>query len=770
MKICSICKEQLLKESYSKKQWLRPASTRKCSNCVLQEEQKSKAALLEQRNQEGSGAVTTIREFQKLKLEEELEKKHRKPPRQTEEILGKIEEHSRPSAKVLQELLDGIEYERNFNKVYVDAVKQLHDEKFSSSRPPQTFESKEMLQLGRQYFLNGSSTVSPFHLVKVNLERPGLECNLGLKFEQHESVFMYVGECYFTPEDLWYFAHHFRKGNHKGRLPIEVDEDVPDHRSILMCPFCANLLDATVERKYVMVGKLLSTFNPQKGMGITCRPQLCCMSCFVDNQVKTGHDFEEFPHGCEEYGVKNLSKKVLKSSPYPLNSSSVPFARELFAWSYESGISIAWMEDMMKTFMSIQNDVFKDSTVKISKSKTKKAGMLVAKTKNKKLHQCYGCGRREADTSVCSACKNTYYCSKECQRRHWKVHQKSCSKENFIEALPSEEIIIIKNGKEDEKATKCRSNFCNSCSQLKRDDGSEVYCLCCGSYMYCGPCNGKPENNDGKANDGIPLSYLKACSLGCANKLKEFARPDEPTLHIHLSMLLDKYPIGKHVNNTRLKFVQLILNGVLVENALVEKDEQLQYAKNELLWLANNLDYAPAQLALACLQDPICHEDGDYYDGPIVVEYCYPTTKKMHFAPAPEDAKKYYERACEQKLPSALAVVGEFYMKGRNPIFPQDLSKGMKMLEEAAEMEHMDSMILMTKAYHNIDAIRDKGKAMKFLRKAADNGHFKAMLTVIEKVSREASDDKLKMSAEKYLAVLEKSRDINIFKTGLELY
>ena len=147
MKICSICKEQLLKESYSKKQWLRPASTRKCSNCVLQEEQKSKAALLESRK-EGTGATTNIREFQKLKLEEELEIKHRKPPRQTEEILGKIEEHSRPSAKVLQELLDGIEYERNFNKVYVDAVKQLYDEKFSSSRPPRTFESKEMLQPG----------------------------------------------------------------------------------------------------------------------------------------------------------------------------------------------------------------------------------------------------------------------------------------------------------------------------------------------------------------------------------------------------------------------------------------------------------------------------------------------------------------------------------------------------------------------------------------------------------------------------------------------
>ena len=84
---------------------------------------------------------------------------------------------------MLRELLDEIDYERNFNKQYVEAVRQLYDEKFSSSRPPRTFESDEMLLFGRQHFLLGTSTVSPFRLVKVNLEVPGLECSLCLKFE-----------------------------------------------------------------------------------------------------------------------------------------------------------------------------------------------------------------------------------------------------------------------------------------------------------------------------------------------------------------------------------------------------------------------------------------------------------------------------------------------------------------------------------------------------------------------------------------------------------
>ena len=114
-------------------------------------------------------------------------------------------------------------------------------------------------------------------------------------------------------------------------------------------------------------------------------------------------------------------------------------------------------------------------------------------------------------------------------------------------------------------------------------------------------------------------------------------------------------------------------------------------------------------------QDPICHEDGDYYDGPIVVEYCYPTTKKMHFAPAPEDAKKYYERACEQKLPSALAMVGEFYMKGRYPIFPQDflVQRNENVGGSCRNGAYGINGILMTQIYQNIDAIRDKGKAIK---------------------------------------------------------
>merc|ERR1712167_329988 len=51
---------------------------------------------------------------------------------------------------------------------------------------------------------------------------------------------------------------------------------------------------------------------------------------------------------------------------------------------------------------------------------------------------CAQCGMQEYVSSaakmtfnfikVCTRCKNVYYCSKACQKLHWKVHKKVCKK------------------------------------------------------------------------------------------------------------------------------------------------------------------------------------------------------------------------------------------------------------------------------------------------------------------------------------------------------
>ncbi len=40
---------------------------------------------------------------------------------------------------------------------------------------------------------------------------------------------------------------------------------------------------------------------------------------------------------------------------------------------------------------------------------------------------CENCKGREKKMMVCGQCRQTYYCSRECQKKNWKVHKKSCS-------------------------------------------------------------------------------------------------------------------------------------------------------------------------------------------------------------------------------------------------------------------------------------------------------------------------------------------------------
>ena len=41
-------------------------------------------------------------------------------------------------------------------------------------------------------------------------------------------------------------------------------------------------------------------------------------------------------------------------------------------------------------------------------------------------------------TLTCSKCRSTYYCNKNCQKSHWKVHKKTCK--SILEQTPLSEI------------------------------------------------------------------------------------------------------------------------------------------------------------------------------------------------------------------------------------------------------------------------------------------------------------------------------------------
>lgn len=51
------------------------------------------------------------------------------------------------------------------------------------------------------------------------------------------------------------------------------------------------------------------------------------------------------------------------------------------------------------------------------------------------------CGLAECDkegTQRCGGCKETFYCSKECQKTHWKQHKYDCRKGFKFMKLPKE--------------------------------------------------------------------------------------------------------------------------------------------------------------------------------------------------------------------------------------------------------------------------------------------------------------------------------------------
>ncbi len=43
---------------------------------------------------------------------------------------------------------------------------------------------------------------------------------------------------------------------------------------------------------------------------------------------------------------------------------------------------------------------------------------------------CSNCKRPKLDTKRCTGCKKVWYCSKECQKKDWKLHKNKCKRIN----------------------------------------------------------------------------------------------------------------------------------------------------------------------------------------------------------------------------------------------------------------------------------------------------------------------------------------------------
>ena len=105
-------------------------------------------------------------------------------------------------------------------------------------------------------------------------------------------------------------------------------------------------------------------------------------------------------------------------------------------------------------------------------TKTTEDKEVTETTKESKRH-CTNCGIKVSDMKRCADCGKVKYCSRECQKKHWKIHKADCKK--FQNYTPS----CSANNLEGQVTIKEQCDFCTKqFSKLKQ-------CGACGKARYC---------------------------------------------------------------------------------------------------------------------------------------------------------------------------------------------------------------------------------------------------------------------------------------------
>ena len=253
-------------------------------------------------------------------------------------------------------------------------------------------------------------------------------------------------------------------------------------------------------------------------------------------------------------------------------------------------------------------------------------------------------------------------------------------------------------------------------------------CIRCGRFLACGSCVTHPEFDgyNGRATNMFFQCKDKKCSKDSSTNRKP---------GVVLRRLLDEKPTGPHVKYTRLLLAQIMLNDVY---SLTGIRQDAQAARKEYLWLAHDLDYAPAQLALASFYDPDDHRENYIWDGPIPFHILLDDGEDdffwepppSPFLPNKERSKEHYERAVAQKMPNALTTVGTMLKNGNTDVYPtQNLELAAKYLESAADMGDALAACNVSNMYmQGMGVEQNIGEAIGYLKKAANHGLLQAAM------------------------------------------
>ena len=189
-----------------------------------------------------------------------------------------------------------------------------------------------------------------------------------------------------------------------------------------------------------------------------------------------------------------------------------------------------------------------------------------------------GCGRTDP-SNKCERCHLSYYCSKKCQKKHWKDHREGCLGVDGIRRLAFPTCTIPLEGTNtdcaicfsataiDPLVLDCRHAFCVSCL-------SEYQELMCNydEQIDCPLCR----------NPNVPSAPLDHILLLASRADKKEPGDEREHRFQEVLDLLSKAIIGSHANDHRMLYLQakiLLLKGdpdqaLLVLRTLIGWDEQ----------------------------------------------------------------------------------------------------------------------------------------------------------------------------------------------------
>jgi hypothetical protein len=354
--------------------------------------------------------------------------------------------------------------------------------------------------------------------------------------------------------------------------------------------------------------------------------------------------------------------------------------------------------------------------------------MLTKKKKGKALDSfsdCANCGSSEGSISgilvhkFCSRCQLTYYCSKKCQKNHWKEHKKVCiplesrhvSQQLKLEKRsPTRDICCICLEEMTEKTLKleCGHIFHRNCIQELREKGVQQLCPLCRVKL--------PDSPEKMFSDGYLLFFQLAKSVNNQDrkdKIAEIIKLWEAAAsngHLHAQHNLGIfYYHGNEIPKNNSKafnwFLKAANQGFLISQYhlgfMYQKGEGVsQSLSMALRWYHKSAEqgYTPSYNQIG----------GIYNTGPKSIQNY-------------DLALQWYRKGAQKHIPESQYNLGNMYLHGKS--VDKNITEAGKWYLRAAKQGHSHAQFYLGLMFQNGEGVpQNDSQAVRWIQQAAEQG------------------------------------------------